>query len=70
MKRQKGSWSFRVCSEPDGGLKQTAEWRAKWEPMKLEEAAWRRALNARLREVDLVLWATGRTEKAMVLREV
>lgn len=47
-----------------GVLEQTAGWRATWEPMKLEEAAWQQALNARLREVDLVVWATGRTEKA------
>lgn len=63
--RQKGSRSFRVWSESGGGLEQTAERRAKWEPLKFEEAAWQRALNARLREEDLVVWAMGRTEKAL-----
>ena len=65
VKRQKGSWSFRVCSEPDGGSGTDSRVEGKWERMKLEEAAWQQALNARLREVDLVVWATGRTEKAL-----
>lgn len=60
VKRQEGSRS----------LWSVTEWRAKWELIKLKEAASQGTPNARLREGALVLWAIGGDTKGFLKANV
>lgn len=60
VKRQECSWS----------LWSVTERRAKWELIKLKEAASQGASNARLREGDLVMWAIGRDIEGFLRTDV